>query len=424
MLACKVLVCARLWLTLLITAYHIGRGTASPRRRDAVERVVCSAATNTLGCSRAAADQLLALDTAPGLFPRRSSSLLQAATSEVRKSLAPRELHDPVPAPDATGADRHLQTHGVAQAETLQQTPLAMAMAAVRNALGQLAQRLRAHACGHNWGAYIGLLVPSTIFVCIFLVSLLPCAASQRLQHSQSCQVQHKATSTICTSFPSPNEVHGVQYQETSVHALQSSRDEDDALLYPDLVVDQEKECVLVLPLRLYTQGNCSVDITDERGNCILRAILQIRDRTQTSSPLASTLSARSPSGGSFSLRFTSLRLTLQLPSGRLCAECWTTTSKEFVFNDSHGDYFATLSHVESAEEYVLMTKTGAKFYFTGSVQKSLQISGPEVLCITERSAPDINLGYETYRARLASGADAGLLVCGLVCVQALTMCT
>lgn len=174
---------------------------------------------------------------------------------------------------------------------------------------------------------------------------------------------------------------------------------ETSVTLSPDLVVPDNCECALLMPIKEIRPG--SYHITDMVGSEVLHV---------------------SPKGPK-------RRLALMSAAGDVLAQCCAARpsappgqpgSAEFHFFRPNGDYFALLSRGTDQERYTLSTVRGTQMSLWGYFgQHSVNVTGDagKLLATTEKCQADFDPDGEYFRLRVASKMDVGLVLCSLLCI-------
>lgn len=192
-------------------------------------------------------------------------------------------------------------------------------------------------------------------------------------------------------------------------------------LLCPHLFVPPDCQCDLVLPLRLQVSSEPST-IWAMDGTVVMQVVRQ-ELWTPAPMPASSFLSSHSPSMLAASHENMGSQLILQTAQGEMLAKCWTQTYQEFFFHRCNDEYFATLSCGSSRHQYKLQRRNGSDVAFSGTLRertlKAVDSTG-EVLASADKRIPDFVQQGSHFCTHLSSGADVGLIICSLLCIQIL----
>mmetsp|Transcript_65281 Transcript_65281/g.144343 ORF Transcript_65281/g.144343 Transcript_65281/m.144343 type:complete len:424 (+) Transcript_65281:204-1475(+) len=185
--------------------------------------------------------------------------------------------------------------------------------------------------------------------------------------------------------------------------ALKSSRGDGvahGALHFcPDLVVPEDCECRLIVPIRSMSQG--SFDVTDLNGNTVLRVMPYNQSRGPP-------------------------RFALSTGQGDVMAQCCPARPShlhadgvvEIHLLRAAGDYFAKLFH-ESTDRYVLEMHDGSRLWFCGESSRAIKVTNEsgQLLATAEGSASH-ERNAENCCLSVAPLVDVGLILCGLICAD------
>lgn len=179
------------------------------------------------------------------------------------------------------------------------------------------------------------------------------------------------------------------------------------------LVVPKESQVSLILPL--VSRDMPAFDLTDKEGNVILKVKLT-RDKASTSSTTRATsvvlTSSRSEPMGT-------CVLSRHLPGGY----------QEYSIQRPSGELVATLTRRENADEFMVSTMQGPKLRFRGDIHRSSvdimeckadvesQAHKERFVGYTEPCNVDFDHSGDYVHVLVGPETDAGLVVCGLLCV-------
>lgn len=181
----------------------------------------------------------------------------------------------------------------------------------------------------------------------------------------------------------------------------------------PEPIVPGTCECILVVPLGPLHPDRGAMNATDANGDVVLRLMAQ--DTGQAASGDAASLLDPAPA-------FT--RFVLQTAHGDHLADCRMVSRREFAFHRNTGAYYGMLAPGASRHQYVLVTRGGSELNFWGSADKqSMRVTDAsgKLLAMTQRLDLDFETEGSYCRARLAPLVDVGLMVCGFLCVEAIS---
>jgi len=186
--------------------------------------------------------------------------------------------------------------------------------------------------------------------------------------------------------------------------ASESSAEEDNeerAQFCPDLVVPEQCECILVVPVYA---PNGSFSICDMHGRAVLHAFT-------------------SANGAAW-------RLDVQSATGETLARCVEARPSvgsaaagngfEFHMLDAHGQFYARLVQLHGEERFVLTTQSGLKLHLWGNFQtQAINVSDEEdsLLATTEPCGADFGQTGSYYRLRVAPLENVGHSLCALLCI-------
>jgi len=167
----------------------------------------------------------------------------------------------------------------------------------------------------------------------------------------------------------------------------------------PDLVVPQQCECILVVPV--YAPVG-TFSICDMNGRAVLQAFTQMQGQGLL------------------------WQLHLQTATGESLARCievrsgTATLGKEFHVLDGKGKHFATLTQVQGQQRFELTTQSGFKLHFYGNFQtQAVNVTDEDesLLATTEPCGTDFDQTGIYYRLRVAPLANVGHSLCALLCI-------
>jgi len=177
------------------------------------------------------------------------------------------------------------------------------------------------------------------------------------------------------------------------------ARAEDGHGFCPDLVVPQQCECILVVPVYA-PLGN--FNICDMNGRTVLQAFTQIEGQGHLWQLHLQTVADRQTLARCIEVRS---------PSG----------SVEFRILDAKGMAFATLKQVQGQQRFELTTtQNGFKLYFYGNFQtQAINVTDEDdsLLATTEPCGMDFDQTGIYYRLRVAPLANVGHSLCALLCI-------
>jgi hypothetical protein len=230
-----------------------------------------------------------------------------------------------------------------------------------------------------------------------------------------------------------------------------------------DLVVPPNSECILVVPL-LPIGRNGSFSISDTSGVPVLR-VAPVRgdalggdgdtgeayDKILPTLPPCSALSlgpsrprrtmdklsfvpysgsrmhtGAMHSGSQVPLTPGLSSLQLMTADGKVLAQCRATRHDPGGVFECHllradGAHFGTLTSDENEDRYTLSTLNKTTLNFWGSFEHhavNITDEAGELLATTERCNTEFDASSEYFRLRVAPGADVGLVVCSLLCID------
>jgi len=176
----------------------------------------------------------------------------------------------------------------------------------------------------------------------------------------------------------------------------------------PDLVVPQQCECILVVPVYAPT-GNFSV--CDMNGRAVLHAstknggtaandrgdLWQLSVQTATGEALAHCVEVKSAAGSTA-----------------------TNGALEFNILDAKAAYFGNLVQLPGQQHFQLTTQAGDKLHFWGNFQtQAVNVTDEQggLLATTEPCGVDFDQTGIYYRLRVAPLANVGHSLCALLCI-------
>lgn len=185
---------------------------------------------------------------------------------------------------------------------------------------------------------------------------------------------------------------------------IDSSSDEwegttDGDVFCPDLVVPQQCECILVVPV--YAPVG-SFGIADMNGRSVLQAASQVQGQGLL------------------------WQLHLQTTTGESLARCIEVkpsspgTLPSFHILDAKGKYFASLAQVQGQQRFELTTQNGFKLHLYGNFQTqavNVTDENDSLLATTEPCGTDFDQTGIYYRLRVAPLANVGHSLCALLCI-------
>jgi hypothetical protein len=231
-----------------------------------------------------------------------------------------------------------------------------------------------------------------------------------------------------------------------------SGEDEPSDEFCSDLVVPPNCECLLVVPLRPIGRDG-SFSVSDSDGLAVLRVAPEgDGGRGEAYDRMLPPCSAMSltpghprrtgdklsfmPYGGSLTptgaktpprpVPLTSglSRLQLMTADGNVLAKCGAVRRRgatEFHLARADGAHFGTLATDEHKDRYTLATMTNTSLNFWGSFEHhavNITDEAGTLLATTEPCNTEFDASSEYYRLRVAPGADVGLVVCSLLCID------
>jgi len=170
-----------------------------------------------------------------------------------------------------------------------------------------------------------------------------------------------------------------------------------DAHFCPDLVVPEQCECILVVPVYAPTGA---FNICDMNGRAVLNAF------TQTSS-------ARGAPRWS---------LDVKTATGELLAKCIEvgTQSVEYHILDSKRSFFASIVELHGQQRYEMTTRGGSRVHLWGNFQtQAVNVTDEQgvLLATTEPCGIDLDRTGSYYRLRVAPLVNVGHSLCALLCI-------
>lgn len=186
---------------------------------------------------------------------------------------------------------------------------------------------------------------------------------------------------------------------------INTARAVDGEGFCPDLVVPQQCECILVVPVYAPV-GN--FNICDMNGRTVLQAFTQIEGQGNFWQLHLQTATGAAPQ--------TLARCIEVRPSNG------SSTSVEFRILDAEGKPFATLTQVQVQGQlrFELTTQHGFKLYFYGNFQtQAINVTDEDdsLLATTEPCGVDFDQAGVYYRLRVAPLANVGHSLCALLCI-------
>jgi len=198
----------------------------------------------------------------------------------------------------------------------------------------------------------------------------------------------------------------------TGLEAPRNENSQGEPLEFcPDLIVPDGNECCLEVSVQAAAS---SFAITDPAG----QVVLQVMSEERPGVPLPP---AAGRQGQCFAL----------VVSGAPVARC-VAAGEEFHMLTPSGERFASLRPRgrtgARSQSYVLTTKTGARWEFSGSfdhhavdVMDMTDTQRSSHIAKTELSRAGHHGGSEQYTLRVGPGRDVGLVLCGLLCIDHLS---
>jgi len=185
--------------------------------------------------------------------------------------------------------------------------------------------------------------------------------------------------------------------------------------LCPTLIVPEECECLIAIPIRPLTKpAHGPLTVMDMSGRPVVRIRVQQGE-------VPASLGHHSRPGAAAT---TASVLLLESLEGERFAECRATPLQEFAVCRPSGERYATLSPSAARNKFRLLLRDGGEVTFSGHLQEhTINVVDSEKRCLamTEKCTVDFeSSGGQYYSARLAPGSDVGMLVCGLLCIQIL----
>lgn len=170
-----------------------------------------------------------------------------------------------------------------------------------------------------------------------------------------------------------------------------------DAHFCPDLVVPEQCECILVVPVYAPTGA---FNICDMNGRAVLNAF------TQKSS-------ARG--GPRWSL-------DVKTATGELLAKCIEvgTQSVEYHILDAKRSFFASIVELHGQQRYEMTTCGGSRIHLWGNFQtQAVNVTDEQgvLLATTEPCGIDLDRTGSYYRLRVAPLVNVGHSLCALLCI-------
>lgn len=213
-------------------------------------------------------------------------------------------------------------------------------------------------------------------------------------------QVPHQGARMGTAFSPTPDTQQTLPRHMGSAASSEDEGRGDDRFC-PDLVVPQQCECILVVPV--YAPSG-HFNICDMNGRAVLHA------STQTGGPGALW------------------QLALQTATGEPLAHCTevrqgsaisTTAGAEFHILDAKAEYFASLVSIQGQQRFQLTTQTGKKLQLWGNFQtQAVNVTDEQggLLATTEFVDFENQTGI-FYRLRVAPLANVGHSLCALLCI-------
>jgi hypothetical protein len=174
-----------------------------------------------------------------------------------------------------------------------------------------------------------------------------------------------------------------------------------EAQFCPDLVVPQQCECILVLPLD-HAQLSMTFEVSDTNGTPVLRVVPQ--------QPTAGRL----------------WRATLTSTTGDLLAQCCeasslrsNTSEIEYQLMRTGGQLWAKLVYDPARDRYALNPLSGGVLHLWGTFPAQVHITDDSnrLFATTEIGSSDFDPQGKYCKLRVAPLADVGLALCGLLCI-------
>lgn len=170
-----------------------------------------------------------------------------------------------------------------------------------------------------------------------------------------------------------------------------------DPQFCPDLVVPEQCECILVVPV--YAPAG-AFNICDMNGRAVLHANTHPPGR-----------------GGGWSLN-------VKTATGEVLANCIEVgrpgSCDEFRILDAKGAFFASLVQLHSQQRFVLTTRSGYKLHLWGNFQtQAVNITDEDggLVATTEPCGIDLDQTGAYYRLRVAPLVNVGHSLCALFCI-------
>lgn len=165
----------------------------------------------------------------------------------------------------------------------------------------------------------------------------------------------------------------------------------------PDLVVPQQCECILVVPV--YAPVG-KFDIRDMNGHAVLKAFTQKQGQGLL------------------------WQLHLQTAAGESLARCIevrsNTGTHEFHILDGKGKHFATLTQkqVQNSLSFELTTQNGFKLHFYGNFQtQAVNVTDEDESLLATTAPCTVGDDDKYYTLRVAPLANVGHSLCALLCI-------
>jgi len=191
-----------------------------------------------------------------------------------------------------------------------------------------------------------------------------------------------------------------------------------DAYFCPDLIVPENCECILRVPVQPLSQGQ--FDVTDLNDNVVLRVAPRRGGRRAPGS--AVSLRGRDVGSASDTADETAQRIVVTTGYGNVLAQCGLAPgtrgrTAECLLLRASGDCFAKIARGEG-ERFTLRTHTGTRLHFWGAFRQhavNVTDDAGKLLATTE-----LAVGSEPaiYKLRVAPLMDVGLVLCGLLSIE------
>lgn len=203
-------------------------------------------------------------------------------------------------------------------------------------------------------------------------------------------------TSPYGTSVNVPQNRAGmVDSSEDELHRRASEREQEG--FCPDLVVPQQCECILVVPVYA-PEGK--FNICDMNGRDVLKAYTQKQGQGLL------------------------WQLHLQTAAGESLARCIevrsNTGTHEFHILDGKGKHFATLTQkqVQNTLSFELTTQNGFKLHFYGNFQtQAVNVTDEDESLLATTAPCTVGNDDKYYTLRVAPLANVGHSLCALLCI-------